>query len=255
MESVRKKLIVGNWKMYKTVKEAVAYVNELLPLLQEVENPPYLAVPFTTIHPVVHASHAKIIVGAQNMNDASEGAFTGEIAAKMIAELGARFVILGHSERRRFFKEDNAFINRKVKRALADGLQPFLCIGETEEEREAGKTTEVLKTQLLECLEGVDAEQIPKVVISYEPVWAIGTLNPATVAQAEEAHQLCRQCIKEKYHEEAANSISILYGGSVTPQNISEFLAESDIDGVLVGGASLNPQIFAQIIHYQKVTT
>lgn len=244
----RKKIIIGNWKMYKTAHEAVSFVKELLPLLKSTDRP-YLAVPFTAIHEVVEAGESKIIVGAQNMNDAQEGAFTGEIAAKMLLDVGAKFVILGHSERRRYFHEDNAFINRKVKRALMDELQPILCVGETQEEREAGKTNEVIQKELSECLAGLNEDEIGKMILAYEPIWAIGTNLSATAEQAQEVHAMCRQWIGEKFSQKTSQILSIVYGGSVTPQNVKELTSQSDIDGVLVGGASLNPVMFSQIIN------
>lgn len=250
--ATRKVVIAGNWKMYKTALEAVAFIQELLPLLKSVDLP-YLAVPFTAIQDSAQAADAKIVIGAQNMNDAAEGAFTGEIAARMLTEAGAKFVILGHSERRRYFHEDNHFINRKLKRAIADQLQPLLCVGETAEERAAEKTAEVIKTQLTECLEGVAPEQIGKMLIAYEPVWAIGTNLSASPEQAQEVQKMGRAFIEENFGKEAAAEIRILYGGSVTPQNIKELMSQPDIDGVLVGGASLNPQVFSQIINYQQV--
>ena len=250
MDSARKPVIAGNWKMYKTVIEAIAYVNELLPLLKSTE-PPYLAVPFTLIEATATTADSKLVIGAQNMNDATEGAFTGEVAATMLLDAGAKFVILGHSERRRYFNEDNSFINRKVKRAVDSGLQPLLCIGETEAEREAGQTTQVLQTQLSACLEGLEPAQVAKTLLAYEPVWAIGSGLPATADQAQEAQHICRTCIEEKFGKEAADGIRILYGGSVTPQNVKDLMNEPDIDGVLVGGSSLSPQIFSQIINYQ----
>lgn len=243
-----KKIIVGNWKMYKTAQEAVSFVKELLPLLKSADVP-YLAVPFTAIHEVVEASESKVIVGAQNMNDAQEGAFTGEIAAKMLLDIGAKFVILGHSERRHYFHEDNGFINRKVKRALMDGLQPILCIGETQIEREEEKTNEVIQKELLECLAGLNNEEAAKIILSYEPIWAIGTNLSATTEQAQEVHAMCRKWLEEKFTSEVAHKIPILYGGSVTPKNAKELMSQPDVDGVLVGGASLNPVMFSQIIN------
>jgi triosephosphate isomerase (TIM) len=248
--SDRPTVIAGNWKMYKTVAESVAYVIELVPLVAQATSKIYLAVPFTSIKSVVdQAKSSNLIIGAQNMHDASEGAFTGEIAAKMLVEAGARFVILGHSERRRLFNESNAFINRKVKRAVSDGLQPILCIGETQEERESEKTDEILKTQLTECLADLSAEQLKDLIIAYEPVWAIGTDNTATPEIAQKVHQFIRQSLTEILGQPAADHTVILYGGSAKPDNAKALLEEPDIDGLLVGGASLSAETFSKIVN------
>lgn len=254
IQSKRSIIVAGNWKMYKTIEEAVNYVKELAPMIQESLVKIYIAVPFTAIKPVAEQTQGdKIIIGAQNMNDATEGAFTGEIAVRMLKDAGAQFVIIGHSERRHIFNEDNAFINRKVKRALADGLQPILCIGETLEEREAGKTEEVLETQLTQSLADINKEQIRNMIIAYEPVWAIGTGKTATPEQAQEMHRFCRRVIEKMYNKTIANKTVILYGGSVKPENAKALMDKPDIDGVLVGGASLKIGSFSQIINYQTV--
>ncbi len=246
----RQVIIAGNWKMYKTIDEAVAFIQELLPLVKSSAARVYLAVPFTAIKSVAEAAKdSPIVIGAQNMNDASEGAFTGEIAGKMLVDAGAKFVILGHSERRRFFNETNGFINRKVKRALLDGLQVILCVGETHDQREEGKTHEVLKTQIEEALEGISSEQVESIILAYEPVWAIGSAQPASPETAEEAQAFCRKLVGEKWGEKAADQIVIQYGGSVKSDNAKEFLDQPDVDGLLVGGASLSAQEFAKIIN------
>lgn len=243
-------IIAGNWKMYKTIEEAVAFVEELIPLIKSTPARVYLAVPFTVIKSVSDATKdSNLVIGAQNINDASEGAFTGEISGKMLKDAGAKFVIVGHSERRRIFHETNSFINKKVKRALLDSLQVILCVGETKDQRDAGQTHEVLKTQLDECLDGVTSDQHKQIIIAYEPVWAIGMLQPASVDTAEEAQAFCRKLIEEKWGEHAAGHIVIQYGGSVKPDNAKEFLDQPDIDGLLVGGASLSVQDFSKIIN------
>ncbi|NGX54568.1 MAG: Triosephosphate isomerase [Chlamydiae bacterium] len=249
-------IITGNWKMYKTIEEAAQFVEALTPLIKQSPLSAYLSVPFTAIHStaeLVKKLDAPIVIGAQNMHDASEGAFTGEIAAKMLKDAGAEFVILGHSERRHIFHESNSFINRKVKKAIAEDLQPILCIGETLEQRESGKVEETLKSQLLESLKEISAKDLEKVVIAYEPVWAIGTGKVANADDAEKAHLFCRKVIAEKWSQEDAAVIPILYGGSVKPDNAGALLAEPDIDGLLVGGASLSPENFSQIINSFKV--
>lgn len=246
----RSVIITGNWKMYKTIEESVAFVKELIPLIQGSPAHVYLAVPFTAIQSVAKAAkESPLVIGAQNMNDASEGAFTGEIAGKMLVDAGAKFVILGHSERRRLFRETNNFINKKVKRALLDGLKVILCIGETRDQRDSEKTHEVLKAQLEEGLEGISSEQLENVILAYEPVWAIGMPQAAGADVAEEAQAYCRKILSEKWGEKPAEQMVIQYGGSVKPDNAKEFLDQPDIDGLLVGGASLSVAEFSKIIN------
>ena len=183
------------------------------------------------------------------MNDASEGAFTGEVAGGMLVDVGAQFVIVGHSERRHLFNESDAFINRKVKRALKDGIRPLLCVGEMLEQREAGQTEEVLKSQILGSLEGLTAKDLASVILAYEPVWAIGTGKVAQADDAQSAHQFCRSVIAEAWNQEVADELVIQYGGSVKPENAADLLAKEDVDGLLVGGASLSALSFSQIIN------
>jgi triosephosphate isomerase len=244
----RKLYVVGNWKMYKTAREATDYIEELLPKIADCKAKLYLAVPFTSL--ALAASFAKespLVIGAQNMNDARDGAFTGEIAGLMLKEAGAAFVLLGHSERRHVFGETNAFIHRKVLRALADDIEPILCIGETLQEREAGQTEEVLKRQIETALDGVAATDAGRLILAYEPVWAIGTGQTATPQIAQEAHAYCRTILESLFGKRKAAAISILYGGSVKHDNASHLIAQKDIDGVLIGGASLDPHHFATI--------
>lgn len=248
----RPAVIVGNWKMYKTIEESIAYVKGLLPLIQNASSRAYLAVPFTDIKPVVDlCKNTPLVIGGQNMHDANEGAFTGEIAGKMLKEAGARFVILGHSERRRFFGETNDFINKKVRRALEDELVPLLCIGETALERDRGLTENVLSTQLGFCLAGVSPEQMSKIFIAYEPVWAIGTCQVATPEKVQDAHSFCRKIIIKEFGELAGENAMILYGGSVNPENAPSLLEQPDVDGVLVGTASLSFESFSKIVNVQ----
>jgi len=251
-------VIAGNWKMYKTIEEATGYVETLTPLIQKSQGSVYLAVPFTAIYPAaqkIKELKSSIQVGAQNMNDAGEGAFTGEIAAKMLLDAGAHFVILGHSERRHIFQEDDALINRKVKRAIESGLQPILCVGETLEQREKGLMEEVLKGQILNSLKGIRAKSVSKMILAYEPVWAIGTGKVAEPMDAQTAHHFCRGIVAERWGEETAKQLTIQYGGSVKPDNAADLLAQEDIDGLLVGGASLSPQSFSQIINAYQGTS
>lgn len=246
----RSVIITGNWKMYKTIEESAAFIQELIPLISESSTSIYLAVPFTAIQASAEAAkNTPITIGAQNMNDATEGAFTGEIAGKMLVDAGAKFVIIGHSERRRIFNESNEFINRKVKRALLDGLQVTLCIGESKQDRDAEKTHAVLTHQITECLADLNADQLQRIVLAYEPVWAIGSMLPATPEMAQETQRFCRQLIAEKWDENIAEKIIIQYGGSVKADNAKEFLDQPDIDGLLVGGASLSAPEFSKIIN------
>jgi triosephosphate isomerase len=254
----RAPLIAANWKMYKTIDEGKAFIETLAPLLSPPFPKVYIAVPFTTLKTLCETAASankkhgtKIQIGAQNMHDASEGAFTGEIAAQMLVDAGASFVILGHSERRHLFNETSPFINRKVKAALQAKLTPIVCIGETLQERDGGKGEETVLTQLQESLEGIDADQAASLVLAYEPVWAIGTGRTATGKQAQQMHKMIRDFAAKHWDKATAERLTILYGGSVKPANTKELLDQPDIDGVLVGGASLNVESFNQIIHYQ----
>lgn len=252
----RNSVIAGNWKMYKTLQQAQDFIKQLAPLVEESKTSVLLSVPFTAISAASEtAKGTNIRIGAQNMNDASEGAFTGEIAASMLQDAGATFVIIGHSERRQLFGEENAFINKKVKRALNDGLTPILCIGETLEQKEAGITQQVLREQISESLADIPTRQITKLMIAYEPVWAIGTGRTATSEQAEEIHRFIREVIAELWTENSAQKVTIMYGGSVKPSNARELMEQPDIDGLLVGGASLSVESFSHIVNYQTALT
>lgn len=243
-------VITGNWKMYKTIQEATEFIKKLAPLVENSSAQVLLAVPFTAIKAAAEiAKGTKIAIGAQNMNDATEGAFTGEIAGRMLKDAGADFVIIGHSERRKLFHETDEIINKKVKRAHKDGLKTIVCIGETEKERGEGRTEEVLKTQLSRSLAEISAEEMKNIIIAYEPVWAIGTNQTATPEIAESAHRYCRNLLLEIWGEEVAERTVIQYGGSVKPDNAPSLLEQPDIDGLLVGGASLSPEIFVQIVN------
>ena len=247
----RNPYVIGNWKMNKTAREAVDFIEVALPLVEGCQANIFLAVPFTSISSAaLAAKNTRIVIGAQNMHDEREGAFTGEIASLMLKEAGAAFVILGHSERRTLFGETDEMIQRKVSRALADDLTPVLCIGETLEEREAGKTDKVLKRQLASALQGIEKEDAEKVLLAYEPVWAIGTGKSATPETAQSAHAAIRSELAHLFGKHTANLIPILYGGSVKPDNARQLMAQDDIDGVLVGGASLDPQSYAAIVKH-----
>lgn len=249
----RQKIIAGNWKMHKTAHEAVEFIHKLAPTLTRTSAKVFLAAPFTTLQAAVSAAAGMHIwIGAQNMHDASEGAFTGEISARMLRDIGVHFVILGHSERRSLFHETNEWINRKVRRALAEDLVPLLCIGETLEQREEGKTEEVLCRQLEECLHAVSQEEMKRVIIAYEPVWAIGTGKAATAEIAEDTHKACRAFIAKKWGHELAHHTSLLYGGSVKPETSAALLSKPNIDGLLIGGAALDVATFSRIIEEKQ---
>lgn len=247
----RKIYVIGNWKMYKTAREATDYIEHLMPLVEDFEQNIYLSVPFTSISSAsTFAKKTNIVIGAQNMNDARDGAFTGEIAGLMLKEAGASFVLLGHSERRQVFGESNEFIHRKVVRAFQDDIQPVLCIGETLLERDSGKMEEVLREQISVALEGISKEDVGRLIVAYEPVWAIGTGRAATPKMAEDAHAFCRLVLQELFGKKLSGAISILYGGSVKLENVADLMEQKNVDGVLVGGASLEPNLFAQIAHH-----
>ncbi|NPA48734.1 MAG: triose-phosphate isomerase [Thermodesulfobacteria bacterium] len=251
----RRPLIAGNWKMHKTIAETLAYIEAFKPLVAGVEDRDImLAPPFTALDAAQRALEgSRISLGAQNCHWEEEGAFTGEISARMLADIGVTYVILGHSERRHIFGETDEMIRQKVAAVLRHELVPILCIGETLEEREAGKTFSVLERQLKEGLKGLSAGDLKDLVIAYEPVWAIGTGKTASPEQAEEAHAFCRRLLAEMFGADFAEKIRILYGGSVKPENIVGLMARPDIDGALVGGASLKPDVFARIVCFGRM--
>ena len=244
----RQNIFAANWKMHKTRAEAEDFIQALAPAVQGSQATVFVAPPSTALDATAQAAAgSNIAVGAQNMHDADNGAFTGEVSATMLLDAGARFVILGHSERRHVFAEDDAFINRKVLKAIETGLTAVFCVGETQEQRDAGETESVLRQQLEQGLEGLGS--LEGVVVAYEPVWAIGTGKTATPALAQEAHAFCRQVLHNSFGGQA-DDVSILYGGSVKPDNVTNLMQEADIDGALVGGASLDATSFSQIINF-----
>lgn len=249
----RKPYMAGNWKMYKTVAEALAFAREFKDMVKDVKDRDILiAVPFTAIYPVANElKGSNILVGAQNMYFEKEGAFTGEVSPAMLVEAGAKVVILGHSERRHIFGETDALINKKVHAALQYGLAPILCVGELLEEREAGKTEAVVKTQTVEGFKGLSKEDALKVTIAYEPVWAIGTGKTATADDADQVHQTIRKVLVSLYDQATADGVRIQYGGSVKPENVDSLMAKPNIDGALVGGASLKADSFTRIVKFQ----
>ena len=247
----RKKIIAGNWKMNKTPSEAVELVNLLKDLVKNDDVDVVYCVPAIDIVPVVEATKGtNVAVGAENMYFEESGAYTGEISAAMLVDAGVKYVIIGHSERRDYFKEDDVLLNKKVKKAFEAGITPILCCGESLEQRELGVTMDWIRLQIKSDLAGVTADQVKSMVIAYEPIWAIGTGKTATTEQAEEVCAGIRACIAEVYDEATAEAIRIQYGGSVNAGNAAELFAMGDIDGGLVGGASLKPD-FGKIVNYK----
>ena len=252
---MRKRLIVGNWKMHKTASEAAAFVYRLAELVVSIEGiEVVLAPPFTAIHAVADARRSwPFGLAAQNLFWEDRGAFTGEVSAPMLTDLGCQYVILGHSERRRLFGEQDAGISKKIRAALRHGLRPILCVGESLEERDAGRTVPVVTGQLAKGLAGLSGEEAGSVTIAYEPVWAIGTGRAASPAQAVEVHRTLRQMLADSWGQPASPA-RILYGGSVTPDNAEALFKESEIEGALVGGACLDPHSFAKILAFAQAS-
>lgn len=254
----RTPLIAGNWKMFKTGSEAVAAAQRVAELSNDItaQIDIMIAPPFTSLALVsekLKLMNSKIGIGAQNLFYADEGAYTGEVSAKMLKDAGANYVIIGHSERRQYFGETNENICRKIRAAIEYGLIPILCIGETESEKKEEKTFYVLDKQIQNGLQGFRSNELLTLVIAYEPVWAIGTGNTATPEQANDVHRYIRSEIERIFNGELAESVRILYGGSVKPNNISELMSHENIDGALVGGASLDPDSFIKIIKYNRI--
>lgn len=253
---MRRRLIVGNWKMHKTAAEAASYVRRLAGLVRQTAGVEVvLAPPFTALSvaalPVAH----RFAFAGQDLHWEDAGPYTGEISAPMLTALGCRYVIVGHSERRRLFGEDDGTVNRKVRAALRHGLRPILCVGESLAERRRGRTTRVVLRQVKHGLRGIPAKAGASLAIAYEPVWAIGTGHAASPAQIDAVHRTIRACLARAWGKPAAARLRILYGGSVSPDNIAEFLESPEVDGALVGGACLDPRSFARIIaRTQSVT-
>lgn len=249
---MRTPIIAGNWKMNKTASEARGFFSEFIKLIKDAKDVEIIiAPPFTALSAAVDAvKDAKIKISAQDMFWEEKGAFTGEISPIMIKDAGCTLCIIGHSERRQYFGETDEAVNKKIKAALKFGLIPIVCIGENLKEREANKTMKVIETQLQGGLTGLSENDIDKIILAYEPVWAIGTGKTATPAQAQEVHKFIRDYIRKKAGDKIADGMRILYGGSVTPENIKGLMTEEDIDGALVGGASLKPDSFAGIVRF-----
>lgn len=243
-------IIAGNWKMNKTIEEAIQLVKEIKSNLKDgVET--VVCVPFTALSEVKkEISGTKLKLGAQNMHWEESGAFTGEISPLMLKEIGVDFCIIGHSERRQYFGETDEMVNRKIKSALKHGISPIVCVGETLEQREANIEKKVVETQILKAFDGIVAEEMEKIVIAYEPIWAIGTGKTATKEEANEIIAFIRKIIMNKYRQEISDKVRIQYGGSVKPDNITDIMNQSDIDGALVGGASLKPEEFIKLVSF-----
>ena len=248
---MRKPIIAGNWKMHKTIAQAIEFVNEIKGKVNNTDVEAVICAPFTLLKDLKEATKGTDIkIGAQNMHYEDKGAFTGEISAPMLNELNIDYVVLGHSERRQYFNETNETVNKKVLKALEAGIDPILCIGETLEEREADETKAVCKVQIEKALENVCKEDMKKVVIAYEPIWAVGTGKTATAEQANDVIAYAREVIKKLYGEEISEEVRIQYGGSVKPANVAEIMNQPDIDGALVGGASLQSADFVELVNF-----
>ncbi len=248
----RKPFLAGNWKMYKTISEAISFAKEFKGSVSSVKDRDILICASFTLLPALAKEFegTNIMLGAQNMYFEKEGAFTGEVSPAQLVDAGVKYVILGHSERRHIFGETDELINKKVKAAFQYGLLPILCVGELLEEREKGKTEDVVKTQVVEGFKGLSAEEALKVTIAYEPVWAIGTGKTATPEDADNVHSFIRKVLIEIYNSDVAEKIRIQYGGSVKPENIDSLMAKPNIDGALVGGASLKVDSFTRIVKF-----
>ncbi|MCX5749310.1 MAG: triose-phosphate isomerase [Candidatus Saganbacteria bacterium] len=249
---MRKPLIAGNWKMFKTAKEAASMIEELKTKVSDVKDREIAVCPtFTALESAVKAAKgSNVNIGGQNVFWEEKGAFTGEIAPNMLKDIGCKFVIIGHSERRQYFRETDETVNKRIFAALKAGLLPIVCVGETLGQREESKTFSVVETQVRNGLKGLIVEQMKNIVIAYEPVWAIGTGKTATPAQAQEVHAFIRKLLKDIFGPEISASTRVLYGGSVKPDNMKELMSCEDIDGGLVGGASLEAESFSKIIKY-----
>ena len=249
---MRKPIIAGNWKMNKTAAEAVALINDLKPLVAKSKPEVVVCVPYTDLWAVAEAiKGSKIRLGAENVAWADNGAFTGEISAEMLKEIGVEYVIIGHSERRQYFGETDESVNKRLKQALKNGLKPIVCVGETLTEREKNKTKRVLKKKVLEGLKDVTAEDFADIVIAYEPVWAIGTGKTATAEDANKTIAFIRNLVKKTWGAEVSKALRIQYGGSMKPANAKELMAMRNIDGGLIGGAALKAGDFAAIVNYK----
>lgn len=250
---MRRKVIAGNWKMNKLPNEAMEFIEELAPLVKDTENEVILCVPYTDLfYSLLHVQDTNIKIGAQNMHYEESGAYTGEVSGEMLKSIGVEYVIIGHSERRAYYGETDETVNKKLKKALSLELKPIVCVGESVDERESGKAKEIVTTQTKLALEGLSNEDVTKIIIAYEPIWAIGTGKTATKEDANETIKWIREEIEKIYGKNVSDDVIIQYGGSVKSGNAKELFEMSDIDGGLVGGASLKADEFAKIVNYNK---
>lgn len=250
---MRRKVIAGNWKMNMLPNEAISFIEELAPLVKDTENEVILCVPYTDLfYALLTTQNTNIKIGAQNMHFEESGAYTGEVSGKMLKSINVEYVIIGHSERRQYFNETDETVNKKIKAAFQYGLKPIVCVGETLEQREAGKTEEIITKQTELALEGLTEEQVKNTIIAYEPIWAIGTGKTATKEDANNSIKAIRNKIVEIYGQMVADEVIIQYGGSVKSTNAKELFEMSDIDGGLVGGASLKAEEFSKIVQFEK---
>ena len=248
---MRQPIIAGNWKMNNTIAAAEKLITELKPLVSDAKAEVVICVPYTVIQKAAElTAGSNIKVGAENVAWADKGAFTGEVSAEMLKEVGAEYVIIGHSERRQMFGETDETVNKRTVQALKYGLKPIVCVGETLSEREGGETESIVKRQTLGAFKGLTAEDMKNVIIAYEPVWAIGTGRTATSEQANETIKYIRSVVNEMFGEKTANALRIQYGGSMNPSNASALMAQPDIDGGLIGGASLKAEDFSKVVKY-----
>lgn len=248
---MKRPIIAGNWKMNNTMEGTKALIKEMIPLVKDAQCEVVLCVPFTDIDAARRAMRgSNIKLGAQNVHWAEKGAFTGEISAEMLAELKVQYVIIGHSERRQYFGETDETVNKRVKAALEYSLKPIICVGETLDEREAGKTAEVVIRQIIGAFNGIDKQSLKRIVVAYEPVWAIGTGKTATSEEANATIAIIRKALRKLYGRTAARAMRIQYGGSMNAKNASELMAQPEIDGGLIGGASLKAADFAKVVNY-----
>ena len=249
---MRRKVIAGNWKMNMLPNEAINFIQELTPLVKDTKNEVILCVPYTDLfYALLNVQGTNIRIGAQNMHWEEKGAYTGEISAPMLKSIGVEYVIIGHSERRQYFAETDETVNKKIKSALAHGLKPIVCVGETLEQRENGQTEQIVTSQVGKAFEGIPASELEKIIVAYEPIWAIGTGKTATKEDANSTIMQIRKKLAEMYGQNEANGVIIQYGGSVKSANAKELFEMSDIDGGLVGGASLKADEFSKIVNYE----
>lgn len=250
---MRRKVIAGNWKMNMLPNETIKFIEDLAPLVKDTEHEVILCVPYTDLfYALLTAQNTNIKIGAQNMHFAESGAYTGEVSGKMLKSINVEYVIIGHSERRQYFNETDETVNKKVKAAFENGLKPIVCVGETLEQREAGNVEEIITNQTKLALDGLTNEQVENIIIAYEPIWAIGTGKTATKEDANDAVKSIRKKIAEIYGQNVADGVIIQYGGSVKSSNAKELFSMSDIDGALVGGASLKADEFSKIVEFEK---